>query len=150
MTKKTNNSKKQITPINIMSYPVKILAAWKEAIKGNRDIRTWLIKNGYKELGIFVFALNNDRKSRLWLKDNGYAHLLAMIAAAEGDKKALFWLKHSKFEILYKMALSIEGDKAAKIWLQKKDKLYLILALQMESVKDNIEMNNNDPHKLNP
>ena len=32
----------------------------------------------------------------------------------------------------------------------KSDKLYLILALQMEAIKDNIEMNNNDPHKINP
>ena len=40
-------------------YPPKILVAWGEAISGNGEIRDWLIKNGYPELGLFTFALRN-------------------------------------------------------------------------------------------
>ena len=37
-------------------YPAKVLLAWGEAIMGHAQLRDWLIKNGYPELGIFTFA----------------------------------------------------------------------------------------------
>ncbi len=138
------------TKLKPISYPPKILVAWKEALSRNRDIRDWLIKNGYKELGMFCFALNNDQKAKQWLLDNGYAHLLATINAAEGDETAMIWLKTGKFDFLYHIARSIEGYEDSKFWLKTKDKLLLAIALQMELVKDEIDMNNNDPHKINP
>ena len=138
------------TKLKSTSYPPKILIAWKEAISGKRDIRDWLIKNGYKELGMFCFALNNDIKAKQWLLDNGYAHLLATINAAEGDEKAMIWLKTGKFDYLYHISRSVEGYEDSKFWLKMKDKLLLAIALQMEVIKDEIDMNNNDPHKINP
>ena len=93
-----NNAKKAI--LKNITYSPKILIAWKEAIKGNRKIRTWLISNGYKELGIFCHALRNDYKAKNWLFENGYPHLLALINGAEGDEKALYWLKSLNFDFL--------------------------------------------------
>ena len=69
--------KKNKVSLKPILYPNKILIAWKEAISGNEEIRNWLMKSKYKELGIFCFALNNDKSSRKWLFNNGYAHLLA-------------------------------------------------------------------------
>ena len=33
-------------------YPEKIVVAWGEAISGNIEIRDWLMKNNYPELGL--------------------------------------------------------------------------------------------------
>ena len=59
-----------------LKYSTKVLVAWAEAIKGNKEINNWLLKNGYKELGIFVHALHNDEESRNWLMKNKYPHLI--------------------------------------------------------------------------
>ena len=50
-----------------LAYPKKILVAWGEAISGNSEIRDWLMKNGYPELGVFVFALHLKPDARQWL-----------------------------------------------------------------------------------
>ena len=52
-------SKQTIKKIN---YPAKVLLAWKEAISGNVELRKYLLKSKYKELGVFCFALMNDEK----------------------------------------------------------------------------------------
>ena len=71
-----------------LTYPPKILLAWAEAIKGNKEIRDWLIKNGYPELGLFTFALRNKRDAREWLVTNKFHHLMALISGVEGDEEA--------------------------------------------------------------
>ena len=38
-----------------VKYPAKILVDWIDAICGNSEIRDWLIKNGYEDLGLFTF-----------------------------------------------------------------------------------------------
>jgi hypothetical protein len=142
------------SPINTVlkpiSYPPKILIAWKEAIGGNRKIRDWLTNNGYKELGIFCFALSNDDKAKNWLFDNGYAHLLALINGAEGNELALGWLKNGGFTILYHMARAADSYEDSKDWIMKNDKLFAAIALQMEIIKDDIDDKYNDPHQINP
>ena len=138
------------TILNPISYPPKILIAWKEAIGGNKKIREWLTNNGYKELGLFCFALNNDSKAKNWLFENGYAHLLATINGAEGDEIAIKWLEKGGFMTLYHIARATDGYDDSKKWLIKKDKLYAALALQMEIIKDQIDNKNNDPHQINP
>jgi hypothetical protein len=138
------------TILKPISYPPKILIAWKEAISGNKKIREWLTNNGYQELGLFCFALNNDKKAKNWLFENGYAHLLALINGSEGDELALQWLLKGDFVILYHMAKAADSYDESMNWLLKKDKLYAAISLQMEIVKDRIDDKNNDPHKINP
>lgn len=138
------------TSIKPLNYSNKILVAWGEAIAGNSKIRDFLIKNGYKELGIFCFALTNDAKSLRWLLKNGYPHLAALIKASEEDKQALDWLNKYNFDLLKFMAIAIQGDKNAMKWLQSKDPFAMQLAHKMKIVKDSIDERNNSVHQINP
>ena len=133
-----------------MEYPSKVLIAWREAIGGNIEFRDFLIRSPYKELGIFCFAILNDKKSRKWLLDNNYGHLLATIEGIEGKESALVFLKKNGFDLLFHFARSADSWKDSQIWLQKKDKLLYAISLKIEYVKDEIELRNQDPHKINP
>ena len=133
-----------------LEYPSKVLIAWREAIGGNVEFRDFLIRSPYKELGIFCFAILNDKKSRRWLLDNNYGHLLATIEGIEGKDSALVFLKKNGFDLLFHFARSADSWKDSQIWLQKRDKLLYAISLKIEYVKDEIELRNQDPHKLNP
>jgi hypothetical protein len=133
-----------------LEYPSKVLVAWREAIGGNIEFRDFLIRSPYKELGIFCFAILNDKKSRKWLLDNNYGHLLATIEGIEGKDSALVFLKKNGIDLLFHFARSADSWKDSQIWLQKKDKLLYAISLKIEYVKDEIELRNQDPHKLNP
>jgi len=133
-----------------LEYPSKVLIAWREAIGGNVEFRDFLIRSPYKELGMFCFAILNDKKSRKWLLDNNYGHLLATIEGIEGKDSALVFLKENGFDLLFHFARSADSWKDSQIWLQKKDKLLYAISLKIEYVKDEIELRNQDPHKLNP
>jgi len=131
-------------------YNAKILVAWGEAITGNKEIREWLTKNGYVELGVFCFALTNDAKSRKWLMDNDFPHLMAMINGIERNKKALDWLGINKFHVLRNMALAADGFESSTKWLKDKHPSLLMLASKMRFIKIQIDERNYDPHRLNP
>ena len=133
-----------------LEYPSKVLIAWREAIGGNVEFRDFLIRSPYKELGIFCFAILNDKKSRRWLLDNNYGHLLATIEGIEGKDSALVFLKKNGFDLLFHFARSADSWKDSQIWLQKRDKLLYAISLKIEYVKDEIELRNQDPHKINP
>lgn len=132
-----------------LPYPDKILVAWGEAISGNAKIRDWLTQNGFPELGVFCFALRNKNDARAWLMKNGHPHLFALINGVEGNKNALMWLKVHKFDLLLKMALAGDGDEEAFEWLvQNNYKILALIAKKIEFIKDQIEENNNDPHRI--
>lgn len=126
-------------------YPVKILFAWGEAIGGNSEIRDWLIKKGYPELGLFCFALYFDKKSSDWLFKHT-PHLLALIKATEGKKDARMWLK-AKFPLLHKVALAADGEIAEMEYLLKTDSLMAGIAQKIKFTKDMIDEANNDVHR---
>lgn len=132
-----------------LEYPAKIILAWTQAIGGNAEIRDWLIKNGYPELGLFVFALHNQEEARKWLMDNEHPHLMALIRGAEGDPNAIFWLRKYKMDILEKVAMVADNDDEAVLWLvQKGHKDFADLGIKMRMVKNDIEAGNNDVHKI--
>jgi hypothetical protein len=145
-----SNRKTKKIILKQLEYPSKVLVAWREAIGGNVEFRDFLIRSPYKELGIFCFAILNDKKSRKWLLDNNYGHLLATIEGIEGKDSALVFLKKNGFDLLFHFARSADSWKDSQIWLQKKDKLLYAISLKIEYVKDEIELRNQDPHKLNP
>ena len=144
------NKKSKKIILKQLEYPSKVLIAWREAIGGNVEFRDFLIRSPYKELGIFCFAILNDKKSRKWLLDNDYGHLLATIEGIEGKDSALVFLKKNGFDLLFHFARSADSWKDSQIWLQKKDKLLYAISLKIEYVKDEIELRNQDPHKINP
>jgi len=129
-------------------YPAKILLAGGEAIGGNKEIRDWLAKNGYPELYTFVFALNLKDDAREWLMKNKYPHLLALIQGVERNKKALNWLKENNFEILWHMAQAGDGEEDSLAWLLKNHRDFAHIALKIKKVKDIIQMDNDDPHRI--
>jgi hypothetical protein len=145
-----SNKKSKKIILKQLEYPSKVLIAWREAIGGNVEFRDFLIRSPYKELGIFCFAILNDKKSRKWLLDNNYGHLLATIEGIEGKDSALVFLKKNGFDLLFHFARSADSWKDSQIWLQKKDKLLYAISLKIEYVKDEIELRNQDPHKINP
>ena len=126
-------------------YPEKILFAWGEAIGGNSEIRDWLLKEGFPELGLFCFALYFDKKASNWLLKNT-PHLLALIKAVEGKKDAIIWLK-VKFPILNKVALAADGEILEMEYLLKNDRLMAGIAQKIKFIKDQIEEANNDVHR---
>lgn len=131
-----------------LEYPAKVLVAWGEAISGNRELRDWLIKNGYPELGIFTFALRNKQDARQWLMKNGHPHLMAVIHGIEGAQDALDWLERNELGLLRHMALGGDGDQASVQWLIEQGHRELaMITLRMHRVKSEIEENNRDPHK---
>lgn len=131
------------------TYPAKILLAWAEAIGGNKKIREWLALNGYPELNVFVFALNNKDDALQWLLDNGHQQLAATIAGAEGKKDAVGWLKRHKFDVLVHVALTGDGNQASFKWLVTNGHREMALvAKRIEEVKDMIEQDNNDVHRI--
>lgn len=134
-----------------MSYPAKVIVAWGEAVTGNKQIRDWLMKNGYPELGLFVFAVRNQDEARAWLMKNGFPHLMAMINGAEGKGEAVDWLMKNNLDILAHVALSGDGDDKALHWLKNKGhREFAMLSLKIRYVKDEIEQGNNDIHRISP
>jgi len=134
-----------------MQYPAKVLLAFGEAISGNKPIREWLMKNGYPELGLFVFALNNKTDAREWLMNNGFQHLMATINGVEGNPGALAWLKKFKFDILFHVARSGDGYDDSYEWLKSHNQPeFALISLKIRFVKDEIEQKNNDIHSISP
>lgn len=132
-------------------YPAKVILAWGEAISGNADLRKWLMANGYPELGLFVFALHNQEEARKWLIENGFPHLMALINGAEGNPSALLWLKKFDLNIMFHIAKAADNDDQALSWLfQNGQKEWFILAQKIRIVKNRIETDNNDVHKISP
>jgi hypothetical protein len=130
-------------------YSAKVLLAWGEAISGNQKIREWLIRNGFPELGIFVFALHNKPDARTWLLENQFPHLAATISGAEGKKDAVEWLVNHNFDVLAKTALTGDGDEDAFKWLVRNNHREMaMVGKKIEEVKDQIERDNNDVHKI--
>lgn len=149
--------KKDTTPVfdnsiklKPLKYHPKILLGWAEAIGGNKDLLDWFMASpDFKELGIFVYALHLKEDAREWLMKNGYAHLMATINAIEGNKIALSWLEKNKMTVLSKVAKSADGDEDSFKWLKANGHPeFAMISKKIESVKDEIERNHNDPHKF--
>lgn len=135
--------------MNQRVYPAKIVLAWAEAIGGNKDLREWLMANGYPELGLFVYALNNKQDARDWLMSNGFPHLMALINGAEGNAGAQLWLRKFGFDILEHVAKAADNDDVALEWLLERDyRDMAMIAQRMRFVKNQIERDNNDLHKI--
>jgi hypothetical protein len=147
--KKKENKSAERKAMKPLTYSPKIILAWGEAITGNKEIRDWLTTNGYKELGLFSFALRNKDDAREWLMDNGYPHLMALINGAEGNLDAVKWLEMHKLSTLAKVALVGDGNEEAYRWLiSNGHKDMALIAKKIQAVKDEIERDNNDIHKI--
>ena len=131
------------------SYPAKVLLAWGEAIEGNKKIRDWLGQNGFLELSMFTYALRLKSDAMKWLLDNNFPHLAAVVSGAEGKQQAIEWLNKYNWDVLAKVALVGDGDEQAFQWLVSNGhKEMAIVGRKIELVKDEIERDHNDAHKI--
>ncbi len=83
-----------------------------------------------------------------WLIKNKFPHLAALINGIEGNRQALHWLNEHGFKNLRKMAIAADNDTKVMQELMQTDKLLAMLAMKMGAVKDEIERDNNDAHKI--
>lgn len=105
--------------------------------------------NGYPELGLFVHALHNQDGAREWLLKNGFPHLMALVNASEGNKQALTWLEKGPFSLLALIARAADNDDDALFELGKmSEKEWFIIAQKIRIVKNQIEYDNNDVHRI--
>lgn len=134
-----------------MQYPAKVLLAWGEAISGNVEIRDWLMSNGYRELALTCHALHHVESARSWLMTHQFPHLMALVRGAEGEGKAIEWLDKFGFNFLADVALGADNDDdAIKRLLQANQREWAGIALKIRSVKNEIEAQNNDMHRISP
>ena len=131
-------------------YPIKVLVAWGEAISGNRELRDWLLGNGFPELGLFVHAMHNQHSAREWLQQEGFPELMALCCGTEGDARAVQWLLNHGHITLANMARAADNDDdAMRILMEEPDRIWATLALKMRSIKNGIEERHNDWHSFN-
>jgi hypothetical protein len=147
--KKVTKNKTGVTSMKPLDYPVKVIAVWGEAISGKQNYLNVLLKSEYKELGLFVHAMHNQDAARKWLMENGFPHLMALLNGAERKKDAIQWLKFHKLTTLYHMALCADGEDESFDWLMTNNqKEMAMIAKKIEFVKNEIEDNNSDPHRI--
>jgi hypothetical protein len=148
--KKIKKTPEGVVKIKKLDYPIKVITVWGEAISGKQNYLDVLLKSEYKELGLFVHAMHNQDDARIWLINNGFPHLLALLNAIERKKDALMWLKAHKMNVLYHMALCGDSEEESFEWLiNNGHKEMAMIAKKIEFVKNEIEDNNADPHRIN-
>jgi hypothetical protein len=82
---------------------------------------------------------------------NGHPHLMAMIRGAEGEGKAIEWLDKFGYNYLAQVALGADNDDAAiERLIKMNQREWAGIALKIRSIKNQIEENNNDMHRISP
>ena len=131
------------------AIPGESLVGVGEAISGNREIRDWLMQNGYPELALTCHALHLDDSARSWLMANQHPHLMALVSGSEGDAQAIQWMEKFGFNYLKDVALGADNDdEAVKRLIKAGQREWAGIALKIRSVKNQIESDNNDMHKI--
>ncbi|MDR0364041.1 MAG: hypothetical protein LBH92_03370 [Bacteroidales bacterium] len=103
---------------NSFDFPIEILMAFGEAIKGKEEIRKWLFDNGYEHLGQLSLAISNDKIAFDWLVKH-YPQFAAFDRAIDNDTDAKIWLQQNEltFDIVFADACAGKADAIA--WLAK-------------------------------
>ena len=73
-------------------YDIKFLLALRECIKGKKYFFHWLLDNGYPELAAFSNAVRGDRGAQEFLGRIGQGWLSILSEAIDGDEKARLWV----------------------------------------------------------
>ena len=110
----------------------------------------------YPELGVFCHAMHNEETSRAWLRHKGHHILLALLKGAEGEEQAVQWLEEQGHFVIADMALAADNDDEATARLMAPaargdgDGLWAEIAVRIREVKNEIEAQNNDVHRIDP
>lgn len=103
---------------NSFDYPVEVLMAFGEAVKGNDEFRKWLFENNYRNLAQLSLAIGNDRTAFEWLVKH-FPQYAAFDRAIDDDANAKMWLQQNDlmFDIIFADACAGKADAIA--WLAK-------------------------------
>lgn len=130
-------------------YDIKILLALVECIKGSKDFFHWFMDNGYPELAAFSNAVRGDRKAQEFLGRIGQGWLSILSEAIDGDEKARLWVSNNMHEVNLMFALACRQDEAAVEWLQQRDlQIFLRLAHEVAVVLDVQAAENAGPYVM--
>ncbi|MBO75548.1 MAG: hypothetical protein CMD33_09775 [Flavobacteriales bacterium] len=107
------------------------------------------MQNGFPELALTCHALQLDDSARSWLMANQHSHLMALVSGTEGNAQAIQWLDKFGFNYLKDVALGADNNDEAVTRLMKAgQREWAGIALKIRSVKNHIESENNDMHKI--
>lgn len=104
----------------LLQYPVKILLAFGESIKGNEAIHLWLTENGFPELAALSNAIRGSAEAEKFLLKT-HPSLAALDAAIDNNLKAYLWLKKNKLDFYIIFADACRGKKQAIDWLKQRN-----------------------------
>jgi len=129
-------------------YPVKIWIAFAEAVGGNKDFNTWLLKNGFPELSALDHSIKVSDKAFDWLVKNGFPHFAAFSRAIYEEKQPYEWLKKHNFSLLVRLTDAINYKQEELERLKKEIPLFYMVALKIQVVRDSRLRDIQDYHKF--
>ncbi len=85
----------------MLNYPPKILLAFAETFGDNdKEFRSWLLENDYKELAALSSGIKGNNDAIDWLLQNKYPQYAAFDGAIDKKKKPLLGLKNMNLTFL--------------------------------------------------
>lgn len=98
-------------------YPVKVLLALVQSVKGRTDFFKLLLEMGYPQLAAFSNAVRGDDDAMVWLFKNKYAWLAILSNACDGDEQAVDWVRRGLTMVNLRFALACQHDVDSLRWL---------------------------------
>lgn len=98
-----------------MSYSKKTIQLLSKAIDGDTTARKQLVEIN-QELAAFTDAVHGNKQAHHWLYDKGYYELSALLQTFNKDTEALQWLMKNKKEFAA-IAGAIHNHKDSYLWL---------------------------------
>lgn len=116
---------------SLTDYDTKLLLAFLEGLKGDKNFLDFLIANNFAELAALANAINSDTEALEWLlKKSNYPEFGVLSNAIDGEENAIEWLKKYQCDFLLKFALACRKDDEAIKWFAKNDLKLFIMIIQ--------------------
>lgn len=116
---------------SLTDYDTKLLLAFLEGLKGDKNFLDFLIANNFAELAALANAINSDTEALDWLlKKSNYPEFGVLSNAIDGEENAIEWLKKYQCDFLLKFALACRKDDEAIKWFAKNDLKLFIMIIQ--------------------
>ena len=131
---------------DLLKYPPKVLVAFGETFFGNKELMTWLMTNGYPELGALSYAIQGSEDAFDWLMKNGFPQLAALDSAIDDDVNAYTWLRLNKYLFSVVFTDAVHGSPEAIGWFNKHN-LQVILRIT-QRIRELRDSKTFDYHKL--
>ena len=116
---------------SLTDYDTKLLLAFLQGLKGDKDFLDFLIANNFAELAALANAINSDTEALDWLlKKSDYPEFGVLSNAIDGEENAIEWLKKYQCDFLLKFALACRKDDEAIKWFAQNDLKLFIMIIQ--------------------